>query len=155
MDKQRGFFGIGIWGPQHDCNVGTLFRSAVAFGASFIFTVGRKYSRTSADTVNSPRHIPYYRHLTGDDLIASLPSGCKIVCVEITDKSYELPEFCHPETCVYLLGNEGNGIPEKFMQDKLVVEIPTRYCLNVATAGSIVLYDRVSKQLTKDKYGSF
>ena len=36
----RGYFGIGIEGSSKPMNAGNLFRSANAFGASFVFTVG-------------------------------------------------------------------------------------------------------------------
>ncbi len=148
--RPRGYFGVGIWGPMHDCNVGTLYRSAFAFGASFIFTVGRKYRRQGSDTVNSTQHIPYYNYLTGEELVESCPSGCQIVCIEISKDSRKLPVFCHPEKALYVLGNESMGIPDKFMKDRLVVEIPTSYCLNVASAGTVVMYDRICKQHQKE-----
>lgn len=147
--KNRGFFGIGIWGPKHECNVGGLFRSADAFGASFLFTVGRKYQRRAADTTNATHHIPNYNYLTGDDLVNSTPIGCQIVCVELADNARELSTFCHPDCAIYVLGNESMGIPTKFMQNKIVVQIPTRNCLNVASAGTVVMYDRIMKQRTR------
>ena len=39
------FYGIGIVNTKTEANIGTLWRSAHAFGASFIFTVGRRYRR--------------------------------------------------------------------------------------------------------------
>lgn len=40
---KRGYFGIGIYHTKNVLNVGTLWRSAHNFGASFIFTVGMRY----------------------------------------------------------------------------------------------------------------
>lgn len=37
---KRGFFGVGVWYSKFECNVGTLLRSAHAFGADFVFTAG-------------------------------------------------------------------------------------------------------------------
>ena len=39
----KGYFGIGIEGPSKSMNVGTLFRTAHAFGASFVFTLRAQY----------------------------------------------------------------------------------------------------------------
>lgn len=146
LSYSRGYFGIGIFHPKHDCNIGTLFRSAFAFNASFVFTIGRKYRTQSSDTPKSIQQIPYYHYLTYENFYGNLPKGCRIVCIEISEKARSLPNFVHPEQCIYLLGNEGNGIPEKHLNDKLVVQIPTQFCLNVSTAGSIVMYDRVAKE---------
>jgi hypothetical protein len=40
-----GYFGIGIIGPKTPENVGTLWCTAHALGAAWIFTVGHRYSR--------------------------------------------------------------------------------------------------------------
>ena len=37
-EPMRGYFGIGVEGISKSFNVGNLFRSAHAFGASFVFT---------------------------------------------------------------------------------------------------------------------
>ena len=59
MKRKNGFCGIGIWHPHKDCNMGTLFRSAYAFGIDFIFTIGRKYNTQTSDTVQSIKNVPY------------------------------------------------------------------------------------------------
>ena len=41
----KGYFGIGVEGISKAMNVGTLFRTAHAFGASFVFTVRAQYNR--------------------------------------------------------------------------------------------------------------
>lgn len=142
---KRGYFGIGIFDFRHDMNCGTLFRSALAFGSDFIFTIGRPYKTQSSDTCNSKKHIPCYNYRNCDDFIAHLPTGCQPVIIEIDDKAHSLEKFVHPERACYLLGSEGGGIPKSIIQKYQVVKIPTQICLNVATAGSIVLYDRVAK----------
>ena len=40
----KGFFGIGVESVSKSMNVGSLFRSGHAFGASFIFTVNANYN---------------------------------------------------------------------------------------------------------------
>lgn len=144
---KRGYCGIGIWHPQKETNVGTLFRSALAMGADFLFTVGRPYRRQSSDTTNAARHLPYYSYQNTEELLGSLPKGARLVCVEIDDGARPLPAFCHPEQAVYLLGSEGGGLPQELLRDNLVVQIPSQVCLNVSTAGSIVLYDRLAKKV--------
>ena len=40
----RGYFGIGVEGISKAMNIGSIFRTAHAFEASFVFTVGANYS---------------------------------------------------------------------------------------------------------------
>ena len=49
----RGYFGIGVERVSKPMNVGNLFRSAHAFGASFIFTIDAAYSPRAAKSDTS------------------------------------------------------------------------------------------------------
>lgn len=145
------YFGVGIYHPKYDVNIGTLMRSAVSFGASFIYTIGRKYKRQASDTCNSVNLIPYYHHVSFDDFKHALPDGCRIVAIEITENAIPLNKYWHKEKSCYLLGAEDFGIPNKVLEKcHEVVKIPnTKYCLNVSTAGSIVLWSRINQLVLK------
>lgn len=142
------YFGIGIWNPSYEVNIGTLFRSAVAFGAKFIYTIGgQKYRRQASDTLNAPLQIPYYRYENFDDFYAHIPYGCRLVAIENDKKARKTEAFCHPKNCVYILGSECQTLPDKIL-DKCYcsIIIPSVNCLNVSVAGSIILYDRLLKE---------
>lgn len=141
----RGYYGIGIYHPKTTENIGTLWRSAHNFGANYIFTIGKRYRKQASDTTKAERHIPLYEYETMDDFKKNLPKGCQIVFVEQTNGARNLKESCHPETAVYVLGAEDEGIPEDLMVGHQKVFIDTPMCLNVAVAGSIVMYDRQIK----------
>ena len=142
---KKGFCGIGIWYPSKETNIGTLFRTAYAMGVDFTFTIGRKYRRQASDTVNSILHLPYYHYDSYEHFMSNRPIGCRIVCVEIDSNSRKLGQFIHPAQAIYLLGSESGGLPKDLLQNNLVVEIPSETCLNIAVAGSIVLYDMINK----------
>lgn len=144
------FYGIGIYQPKHDCNVGTLFRSAHCMGANFVFTVGkRKYVRQASDTTNATLSLPYYHYTSLAELEENLPKASRLICIENYVSSKPLESFCHPKQAVYLLGNEVYGLPEELVKKHLSVKINSSQCLNVSTAGSIVIYDRNAKLNTK------
>jgi tRNA G18 (ribose-2'-O)-methylase SpoU len=146
VGDMRGYFGVGIYQPKHEVNIGTLFRSAHAFSADFLCTIGRRYREQASDTTKVLRNMPVYNYLTIDDLYEHLPIGCEVVCVELTDDATPLTEFRHPHRCLYLLGAEDNGLPPKLTTKHKTVIIPhATMCLNVATAGTIVMYDRLVK----------
>ena len=143
----RGYFGIGVYCPKTEQNVGTLWRSATLYGADFIFTVGRRYEKQASDTMQAWRHIPLWNFVDFADLNDHLPCACPIVCVEQYVNAHDLRGFVHPERAAYLLGAEDSGIPESILDGRYVVQIPSLLpqCANVAVAGSIVLYDRFVK----------
>lgn len=142
---KKNYFGIGVYHPKTTENIGTLWRSAHNFGADFIFTIGARYKRQASDTTASHRHVPLYHYKDWDDFISHLPIGSELVCVEQTNREYLLNNYVHPKSAVYVLGAEDEGIPPELMRSHQKVEIDTPHCLNVAVAGSVVLYDRQSK----------
>ena len=142
---KRGYFGIGIYHPKTTENIGTLWRSAHNFGADFIFTIGRRYKKQASDTTKAERRVPLYEYKSFEDLREHLPRGCNIVFVEQAGGAKNLKETNHPETAVYILGAEDYGVPENIMQGYQKIFIDTPMCLNVAVAGSIVMFDRNNK----------
>ena len=68
----RGYFGIGVEGISKAMNIGSIFRTAHAFEASFVFTIGATYSVAEggkADTSNSLNHTPFYQFPNLNSLI--------------------------------------------------------------------------------------
>jgi tRNA G18 (ribose-2'-O)-methylase SpoU len=140
----RGYFGIGVENLSKPGNAGNLFRSAQAFGAGFIFTVGGSYTKgrgAHSDTSRSVTQVPYYDF--PDVAGMAVPEGCRLVGIELLDEAQELPTFKHPTRAAYVLGPErGSLSPEMTAACAYVVKIPTAFCINVAMAGAIVMYDR-------------
>jgi tRNA G18 (ribose-2'-O)-methylase SpoU len=140
----RGYFAIGAERTSKALNLGNLMRSAHAFGASFTFTIGATYQalEARADTSKGQYHLPHYNWPTNAAM--ALPQGCRLVGVELTDDAIDLPSFRHPLRAAYILGPEqGSLSPELVAACDHVVRIPTSFCINVAMAGAIVMYDRV------------
>lgn len=139
-------FAIGIQNIKTSMNLGTLFRSAVNFGASMVFTIGKRYKGMSSDTVKAQNHIPVCHYDTFDDFKKHIPLDYIPIGVELTDKSFDLTTFVHPKNCLYLLGAEDHGLTKEALNFcPYFVQIPSNYCLNVAVAGSVVMYDRLAK----------
>lgn len=148
----RGFFAVGIYRTKTEANVGTLWRSAHLYGASFVFTVGRRYQRQSSDTPKTPLHTPLFHFDTIDDLRAHLPWSAPLVGIELDPRATPLTSFTHPERAVYLLGAEDQGLPQSVTDlCHSLVQIPAvrSQSMNVAAAGSVLLYDRHAKALVR------
>jgi tRNA G18 (ribose-2'-O)-methylase SpoU len=144
----RGYFGIGIVNLKKDINIGSLWRSAYIFGAAFIFATGQRYSKQASDTTKSSRHIPLFHYETNTDFLQHRPFDCPLIGIELGDEYTPLPNFQHPEKAIYVLGSEDGGLPNEVLDHcQYVIQIPTivPHSINVAVAGSVVMYDRLSK----------
>jgi tRNA G18 (ribose-2'-O)-methylase SpoU len=143
--RPRGYFGIGAEGVSKSANVGALLRTAHAFGAAFCFTIGAGFdarASRAADTADAPSHVPLWRFDTPEHL--ALPERCQLVGIELLEQATDLPSFRHPLSAAYVLGPERHGLsPATLARCRHVVRIPTRFALNLAVAGALVLYDRM------------
>ncbi|MDX1574742.1 MAG: RNA methyltransferase, partial [Kiloniellales bacterium] len=141
----RGYFAIGVEGISKPMNLGNLLRSAHAFGASFFFTIAPAFNAREvklSDTSDAAKHLPLYTYDSVEDL--TLPRGCALVGVELTEAAVELPSFRHPSSAAYVLGPEKGALsPALIARADHLVRIPMRFCVNVGVAGAIVMYDRL------------
>ena len=133
----RGYFGIGAEGVSKSANVGALLRTGHAFGASFCFTIGTGWdsrAARTADTADTPSHVPMWRYPTLADM--SLPRGCALVGIELLEDAVDLPSFRHPLNAAYVLGPERAGLSAALLERcDHVVRIPTRFALEPGRGG--------------------
>ena len=96
-------------------------------------SVGDRLVKFTASTRNVDRH--------GTRL---LPRGCRLVGCELVEDAVDLPSFCHPLNAAYVFGPERSSLsPAMLARCDHVVRIPTRFCINLAVAGAVVMYDRL------------
>ncbi|MCA8888261.1 MAG: RNA methyltransferase [Parvularculaceae bacterium] len=144
-EAMRGYFGVGSERISKPMNLGAVMRTAHAFGASFIFTLGSRMKARDvalADTSKSESHVPLYEWGGVDDMV--LPKGCRLVGVELDERAVDLPNFRHPLNAAYLLGPERGDLSDAAKEKcDSIVKIPTRFCVNLSVAAAIVMYDRM------------
>lgn len=146
QDYGKGFCGIGIYKPKTTENVGTLIRSAKMFGADFVFMIGERYvSQCSAVKLDSKIPIFYFKDF--ETFCECMPPIEKYTVIELTESSKNLKDYKHPVKGIYILGAEDFGIGKEILESDRCefVKIEGENSLNVAVAGSIVLYDRFNK----------
>lgn len=134
-----------LW-PMHDANLGTLLRTCDAVGACM--AVPRLAWVDEALARGNTLRLPTCVHRVGNPLAwleKERGSGTHILGVELADEAVRLGDLpAARRRTVMVLGHEAQGIPDDAV-DLLdaVVEIPmvgTGHSLNVAVAGSLVLY---------------
>jgi len=79
---RRGFYGIGVYRSKFKENLGTLWRSAHAFGADFLFTVSHRYQLQPSDTTKAWRHVPLFHYDDLPSLLTALPKDSALIGVE-------------------------------------------------------------------------
>lgn len=141
----KGFFGVGVETISKPLNAGNLVRSTHSFGGSFFFTIDPYVDMKKlrqADTSGAAKNMPFYEWEKVGDMV--LPKGCQLVGIELTDDSIPMPSFRHPRRAAYVLGPEKGSLSAE-MQERCdyIVQIPMKFCINVAMAGAITLYDRM------------
>lgn len=143
--RTRGYFGLGAEGVSKSANMGALLRTGHAFGAAFCFSIGAGWDARAArasDTALTQQHVPLWRFDGVESL--HLPPECTLVGIELLDEAVDLPSFRHPLNAAYVLGPERSGLSEPLRtRCRHIVRIPTRFALNLAVAGALVLYDRL------------
>jgi TrmH family RNA methyltransferase len=148
---------LALWHIQDPGNMGTLLRSAVAVGIEGILLsdncvdiTNPKILRASAGQwFRAPMEICPNLN---DRLYHFQQQGFQIVATSAQAQlSYWEWNFTQPT--ILLLGNEGNGLPDSLSAiSTTIVKIPTSPAvesLNVAIAGSLILYEIMRQRLSK------
>nr|XP_023898083.1 uncharacterized protein LOC112009960 [Quercus suber]POE53821.1 trna (guanosine(18)-2'-o)-methyltransferase [Quercus suber] len=126
-------------------NVGTLARSATAFGVSELILVGRR-DFNAFGSHGSTSHVSFrHFHSLSDAHQFLKDKDCDICGVEITDTAVAVNQHPFKKSTAFLLGNEGTGLSAKECEIcDFFVYIPQYGCgtasLNVTVAASIVLH---------------
>lgn len=127
-------------------NVGTLARSATAFGVSELVLVGRRdFNAFGSHGSTSHLRFRHFHSLSEARLYLKNERDCDICGVEITDGAVAVNHHPFRKSTAFLLGNEGTGLSAKELEIcDFFVYIPQYGCgtasLNVTVAASIVLH---------------
>jgi tRNA(Leu) C34 or U34 (ribose-2'-O)-methylase TrmL len=144
----RGYAAIGLVNPKTSANVGSAMRAAGCYGAALVVVSGnrpeRYMGRIATDTQKSYRHIPTLRV---PDVFDAIPYDCVPVAVDLVPDARNLVYVVHPERAFYIFGPEDGTLGEAVTgRCKFSVQVPTRFCMNLAATVNVVLYDRLAKQ---------
>jgi RNA methyltransferase, TrmH family len=139
-------------GLQDPGNLGTLVRSAEAFGASGMILLPGTVSLWNAKTLRassgSAFRLPVIAMMADEAFAALRAHGVKVLAAVARAGSGE-PDLRGP--VALLLGNEGAGLPDEWItRADARVTIPCQgpvESLNAAVAGSVLLYDAMRQRV--------
>lgn len=142
---------------SHAANLGSLFRTADAFGIERLILggspveLGRKFTKTSRATEQS---VAYEQLETLSEKIQDLKTqNYTLVALEITDKSIPISELKLEKNSkiAFVIGDENLGVSDSILKEcDAVVHIEMygqNSSMNVVQATSIALYEFTKKLL--------
>lgn len=110
LDSRRHPFEVAIENLGHDANIGTVVRTANAFGARAVHIVGRRrWNRRGAMVTDRYQHVQH--HPDAESFAAwCAEHDLPIVAVDNQPGSVPLERGSLPRRCVLLFGQEGPGV---------------------------------------------
>jgi len=153
--KQRGTVTVPavlLTNPKYPHNVAAALRGCSCFGIDTLIWTGDRTPLSPELGERLPREerMKGYAHVgfrQTDRPFELFTSEVVPVCVELSPSSEVLTTFQHPENAVYVFGPEDGSVPQVYRRFcHRFVHIPSHYCLNLAAAVNVVLYDRMMKR---------
>ena len=123
-------------------NLGTLTRTALAFGYDAVVTSKDSVSVYNEKTLAACKGANYLIPVFQDDL-SNYKDDYQIIVSTLKDSSIDLDEVQAKDSFVLVLGNEAHGVSKNTEQlADVFVKIPIQgiNSLNVAVAGGILMY---------------
>jgi tRNA(Leu) C34 or U34 (ribose-2'-O)-methylase TrmL len=143
---------IALVDPRYPQNVGMVVRLASCYGIRQVWFTGERVSLNPAAGERLPREerMKGYKDVEMihyECFFDQFPTDTVPVAVEVRADSEPLHSFEHPANALYVFGPEDGSIPKSLLGHcHRFVVIPTRHCLNLATAVATVLWDREYKR---------
>lgn len=152
LDERQGdYLQIAVDNVTRDFNMGTIIRTANAFGVRHVHVIGRKqWNKRGAMMTDTYMHVHY--HQTVGEFMQAI-TGKTLVAVDNVPGATSLAATALPRNAVLLYGAEGPGIrPELLQQAAQVVAIEqygSTRSINVGVAAGIVMYEWVRQHCTQ------
>jgi len=149
LDRTRHPFHVAIENWQHDMNIGSIVRSANAFGARAVHIVGRRrWNKRGAMVTDKYQHVEHHADVA--ELVAwARDAGLPVIAVDNVPGSVPIETFELPERCVMLFGQEGPGIsPAAAEAAEAIVEITqfgSTRSINASAAAAIAMHEWVRR----------
>jgi RNA methyltransferase, TrmH family len=147
---------VGVAGIQDPGNLGTIIRSAEAFGARAVLlgekTVSHFNPKTVRGSAGSLFREPLVRVKLGESLQILKQQGVRVLATS-SHKGKPLQEANFTGAAAIVVGNEGAGVPPEILSlaDELVSipHSPRVESLNAGIAASILLYEAARQRGSK------
>jgi len=144
LDKNSVDLEIAVENTERDFNMGTIVRSANAFGVRHVHVIGRKqWNKRGAMMTDKYLHVHYYADV--DSFVDAMRERNRtIVAVDNIAGSTPLAQTKLPKNAVFVFGQEGPGISGELAEvaERIVAieQFGSTRSINVGVAAGIAMY---------------
>jgi tRNA G18 (ribose-2'-O)-methylase SpoU len=152
LDEHRHPFHVAIENWQHDMNIGSIVRTANAFGADTVHIVGRRrWNKRGAMVTDRYQHVLHHADVAG--LVEwARAENLPILGIDNVPGSVLIETFTLPERCLMLFGQEGPGLsPEAIAASDAVLEISqfgSTRSINASAAAAVAMHAWVMQHVS-------
>lgn len=143
LDKSNIGLEVAIENLERDFNMGTIVRSANAFGVRHLHIIGSKqWNKRGAMMTDKYLHLHYYSSV--DDFLSSLKDK-KIYAVDNVKGASDLSKTNLSKDCVLVFGSENSGLSDEMLEKSneivAIEQFGSTRSLNVGVAAGVVMYE--------------
>jgi tRNA G18 (ribose-2'-O)-methylase SpoU len=152
LDEHRHPFHVAIENWQHDMNIGSIVRTANAFGADTVHIVGRRrWNKRGAMVTDRYQHVLHHADVAG--LVEwARAEDLPILGIDNVPGSVLIETFSLPKRCLMLFGQEGPGLsPEAIAASDAVLEISqfgSTRSINASAAAAVTMHAWVMQHVS-------
>ena len=145
LDRRGVDLEIAVENLTRDFNMGTIVRSANAFGVRMVYVIGRRqWNKRGAMATDKYLHMDYIESV--DAFIERMKTANrKVIAVDNVAGSVGLSRADLPAHGVLVFGAEGPGLSEQMLEaaDEIVAieQLGSTRSINVGVAAGIVMYE--------------
>ncbi|GAB3618659.1 RNA methyltransferase [Okibacterium endophyticum] len=154
LDEHRHPFHVGIENWQHDMNIGSIVRSANAFGADTVHIVGRRrWNKRGAMVTDRYQHVIHHNDVADLTRWAS-NEELPVIGIDNVPGSVLIETFALPERCLMLFGQEGPGLSDEAISAcDVILEISqfgSTRSINASAAAAVAMHAWVMQHVRFD-----
>ncbi|TBN58060.1 rRNA methyltransferase [Glaciihabitans arcticus] len=152
LDERRHPFHVAIENWQHDMNIGSIVRSANAFGADTVHIIGRKrWNKRGAMVTDRYQHVLHHEDVAAFTAWAA-GEELPVIAIDNVPGSVLLETYALPKRCVLLFGQEGPGLSaEAIAASEAIVEISqfgSTRSINASAAAAVAMHAWVMQHVS-------
>ncbi|MBC7518205.1 MAG: rRNA methyltransferase [Microbacteriaceae bacterium] len=151
LDSQRHPFHVAIENWQHDMNIGSIVRSANAFGAHTVHIIGRRrWNKRGAMVTDRYQHILHHETVEAFSAWAA-DAALPVIAIDNVPGSVIIETFEFPAGCVLLFGQEGPGLSTQAISSaEAIVEISqfgSTRSINASAAAAVAMHAWITQHV--------